>query len=269
MRVDGVRVFALFLPLIAAACGGTDDEGSGGAASSTTSDASVTSSDASTSTVATTAATTSTGSGQCGDDVAAPDEILPDTKDPEAGDFTLDEALVELPEGPGPLRAIIDTEMGEITCELYDSEAPTAVANFVGLARGRRPWKDPVTKEWVKRKFYDGLTFHRIIDDFMSQGGDPLGTGFGGPGYKFDDEVVGLSHVPGVLSYANSGPNTNGSQFFITETAQTHLDADFTIMGLCGPLDVIAALCAVPTDAKDKPIDPVHTLSVKITRCAP
>jgi peptidyl-prolyl cis-trans isomerase A (cyclophilin A) len=208
------------------------------------------------------------GAGAC-DDVAAPDEELADATDPEAGDFTLDEALVELPAGPGPLRAIVQTEHGTIECELFPDEAPVGVANFVGLARGRRAWKDPATKKWVRRRFYDGLTFHRIIDDFVVQGGDPLGTGFGGPGYQFADEISDLQHIAGTLAYANSGANTNGSQFYIAETPQPALDGGYTVFGLCQPLEVIEALAAVATGAGDKPIEPVHTQTVRITRCAP
>lgn len=212
------------------------------------------------------------GGATCGPDVQAPEEELPGNTDPEMGDFTLDEALAELPEGPGPLRAIIDTDMGVITCTLIADMSPTAVANFAGLARGRRPWKDPLTGKWVKRRFYDGLTFHRVIAGFMAQGGDPKGNGTGGPGYKFDDEISGLSHVPGTLSYANSGADTNGSQFFITETKQKQLDAGFTIIGHdCAPLDVVVALTHVETSGppNDKPLTPLHMKSIEITRCAP
>lgn len=209
------------------------------------------------------------GSGPCGDDVQAPEEILPGSTDPEAGDFTLDEALAELPQGPGPLRAIIETDLGTITCELFPNDAPIGVANFVGLARGRRAWRDPALMKWVKRRFYDGLLFHRVIDNFVIQGGDPLGTGFGGPGYKFSNEIAGLTHVAGTLAYANAGPGTNGSQFYITETDQPNLDGDYTIFGACEPLDVISTLAAVPVDPDKKPLTDLHMISIAITRCAP
>ncbi len=209
------------------------------------------------------------GAAACGDDVKAPDEVLPDATDPEAGDFTLDEALAELPPGPGPLRAIIETDLGTVTCELFPEEAPIGVANFVGLARGRRAWRDPAAEKWVKRRFYDGLLFHRVIDNFVIQGGDPLGTGFGGPGYKFINEETGLTHVPGTLAYANSGPDTNGSQFYITEEAEPGLDGGYTIFGVCAPLDVIATLTAVPVDANNKPLNDLHVVKITITRCAP
>jgi peptidyl-prolyl cis-trans isomerase A (cyclophilin A) len=218
------------------------------------------------------ATTSSTGTGMtvCGPDVdAPPNPDLGVASDPEAGKFTMDEALVELPMGPGPLRAIIETDLGTITCVLHDVEAPIGVANFVGLARGRRAFRDPVTKKWALRRFYDGLTFHRVIPGFMAQGGDPLGTGTGGPGYKFVNEIAGLHHDPGTLAYANAGPDTNGSQFYITETEQSQLDAGYTNFGACTPLDVVPKLTAVPTDANDKPLTPLHLKTVKITRCAP
>jgi peptidyl-prolyl cis-trans isomerase A (cyclophilin A) len=198
-----------------------------------------------------------------------PDATLPNTSDPEGGDFTLDEALVDLPDGPGPLRAVIETEKGTMTCELFPDDAPYGVANFVGLARGRRPWKDPATNKWVTRRFYDGLTFHRVIDDFVAQGGDPLGTGYGGPGYKFADEITDLHHEPGTLAYANAGPDTNGSQFYIAEVSLPSLDGGYTIFGHCDPLEVIQAITSTPTNASDKPIEPIHTITVRITRCAP
>lgn len=211
-----------------------------------------------------------TGGAACGEDVAPPNEVLPDATDPEAGDFTLDEALVDLPAGPGPLRAILDTDLGVLTCTFHENEAPIGVANFVGLARGRRAWKDPVAKKWVRRPFYDGLIFHRVIAGFVAQGGDPLGTGFGGPGYKFANEIAGLTHQAGTLAYANAGPNTNGSQFYICETPQPQLDSDYTIFGECEPVDVVVAMTHVETNpANDKPVTPIHINTVKITRCAP
>jgi peptidyl-prolyl cis-trans isomerase A (cyclophilin A) len=183
--------------------------------------------------------------------------------------FTLEEALAELPEGPGPLRAVIETEKGTLTCALHPDKAPIGVANFVGLARGRREWKDPRKDEWVKTRFYDGLLFHRVIDDFMAQGGDPLGTGYGGPGYEFANEDSDLRHEPGTLAYANAGRDTNGSQFYITETAQPMLDGDYTIFGSCAPLDVIQAITSTPTGSQDRPLEDLHMLRVEITRTAP
>jgi peptidyl-prolyl cis-trans isomerase A (cyclophilin A) len=203
---------------------------------------------------------------ECGPDTSAPNETLGST-DPTEGSFTLAEALAGLPEGDGELRAIFTTPYGEITCVLHPESAPNGVANFVGLARGTRPWLDPALNEWVLRRFYDGLTFHRIIDDFMAQGGDPLGTGMGGPGYKFADEISALSHAPGTLAYANSGPNTNGSQFYITEIATSWLDGGYTIFGSCSPMETIEELAATPTGAGDKPMEDVTMSTVEITRC--
>jgi peptidyl-prolyl cis-trans isomerase A (cyclophilin A) len=197
------------------------------------------------------------------------DEDSGQSPDPEGGDFTLEEALAELPEGPGPLRAEIATEEGTVTCALYPDKAPVGVANFVGLARGRRPFLDARTGEWVSRRFYDGLTFHRIIDDFMAQGGDPLGTGVGGPGYRFANEDSDLRHEPGTLAYANAGRDTNGSQFYITETAQPSLDGGYTIFGRCEPMEVIQAITGAPTDSGDRPLQAIHMQKVDISRSAP
>lgn len=189
--------------------------------------------------------------------------------DPEAGAFTLDEALSGLAEGPGPLRAIIDTDLGAVTCSLYPDKAPNGVANFAGLARGQRPAKDASSGAWVKRPFYDGLLFHRVIPEFMAQGGDPIGVGTGGPGYKLNDEISDLVHEPGSLAYANSGPNTNGSQFYIAERSQPGLDGGYTIFGLCAPVSVVTALTHVPRDASDRPSTDLHIKTVTITRSAP
>jgi peptidyl-prolyl cis-trans isomerase A (cyclophilin A) len=208
------------------------------------------------------------GGGGTACDVTPPNETLPDATDPDKG-FTLAQALAELPDGPGPLRAILDTDLGTITCTMHDDKAPNAVANFIGLARGRRAWKDPVAKKWVRRPFYDGLIFHRVIPSFVAQGGDPLGTGYGGPGYSFNDELVGLTHAAGTLAYANAGPNTNGSQFYICETPQPQLDSAYTIFGECSPVDTVNQITHVPVDKNDKPVTPVHIKSVKVSRCAP
>ncbi len=200
--------------------------------------------------------------------------MLPDTTDPEHDMFTMDQALAGLPDGPGPLRAIIDTDEGTLTCELFPDKAPIGVANFVGLARGVRPWLDPTTMKWVKRRFYDGLLFHRVIPEFVAQGGDPLGTGVGGPGYAFGNEISDLTHVAGSLAYANTGePDTNGSQYFVCETPQPMLDGGYTIFGLCKPVSVISKLTHVPTDGdppmgNDRPLTPLHMKTVTITRCA-
>jgi peptidyl-prolyl cis-trans isomerase A (cyclophilin A) len=204
----------------------------------------------------------------CGPDPLVPPETLTDTTDPEHGVFTLEQALDGLPEGSGPLRAFIDTDAGMLTCILRPDKADAGVTNFVGLARGKRPFKDPKLGAWVKRRFYDGLLFHRVIPDFVAQGGDPLGTGYGGPGYSWPIEISDLTFDAGTLAFANTGaPNSNGSQFFITETDQPSLEGKYTIIGSCEPLAVVTGLTHVPTDANDKPIDPLPMLSVVITRC--
>jgi peptidyl-prolyl cis-trans isomerase A (cyclophilin A) len=205
----------------------------------------------------------------CDPDTSDPDETLSMSPgDPAAGAFTLEEALEGLPAGDGPLRAVITTDVGDITCT-FDERPTNAVANFIGLARGLRPWVDTVASAWVKRRYYDGLIYHRIIDDFMAQGGDPLGTGLGGPGYQINDEIFAdLLFTPGTLSYANSGPNTNGSQYFITEVATDWLDGDFTLLGQCEPMAVIEMLTAVETDAADVPLTETRMQRVEITRCS-
>ena len=195
------------------------------------------------------------------------DVVLEATEDPTAGSFTLEEALEELPAGDGGLRAVIRTSMGSIVCSLEDTAVPHAVANFVGLARGTRPWFSIADDAWVQRPFYDGLIFHRIIDDFMIQGGDPTGTGYGGPGYEFNDEYANLQHQAGTLAYANAGANTNGSQFYITEVTTAFLDGSYTIFGLCEPLSLIADIAAVETDSSDRPLEDVVIQGIDINRC--
>ena len=131
------------------------------------------------------------------------------------------------------IHATFQTSLGEIVVKLLPEKAPKTVANFVGLAEGTREWKDPRSGQSVKRPLYDGTVFHRVIPDFMIQGGDPLGTGTGGPGYRFEDELGPDNRFdrPGLLAMANSGPNTNGSQFFITEVPTPHLNRGHTIFG--------------------------------------
>jgi peptidyl-prolyl cis-trans isomerase A (cyclophilin A) len=138
-----------------------------------------------------------------------------------------------IPEGKGDLYAVFKTSRGVITVKLFEKDAPKTVENFVGLATGKKEWIDPRTGQKSKAPLYDGTSFHRVIPDFMVQGGDPLGTGTGGPGYKFEDEFQSgrKFEKPGLLAMANAGPNTNGSQFFITEVATPHLNGRHTIFG--------------------------------------
>ena len=201
------------------------------------------------------------------EDAFSIDVILEDTEDPMGGLFTLEQALEGVPQGTGTLKAVITTSMGEIVCTLEEDAVPTAVANFVGLARGTRPWFSIADDAWVQRPFYTGLIFHRIIDDFMIQGGDPTGTGYGGPGYEFEDEFSGLPHLEGTLAYANAGSDTNGSQFYITEVATDFLDGGYTVFGYCQPLTLISEIAMVETDSSDRPLEDVLIQSVDINRC--
>lgn len=168
----------------------------------------------------------------------------------------------------GKLGASLETSLGTFTCELYPEKSPKTVLNFVELAEGSREWTDPVTGQKVRRPLYDGTIFHRVIPGFMIQGGDPLGNGRGGPGYKFEDETsngLGFDR-PGLLAMANSGPNTNGSQFFITEGTPTHLDGKHTIFGACEPLDLVQRITNVPRNRSDRPEADVVLRKVRITR---
>jgi peptidyl-prolyl cis-trans isomerase A (cyclophilin A) len=171
------------------------------------------------------------------------------------------------PTGP---TVVFDTSMGRITCKFFEKEAPLTVANFIGLAQGTKQWTDPVTHKRMKKPFYDGTTFHRVIPQFMIQGGDPTGTGTGDPGYMFADEFdPNLNFdVPGRLAMANSGPGTNGSQFFITEVATMHLNQKHTIFGQCDDagVSVVSAITRVQRDADDKPLTPVTLDKVTIVQ---
>jgi peptidyl-prolyl cis-trans isomerase A (cyclophilin A) len=172
------------------------------------------------------------------------------------------------PTGP---TAVLDTSMGRITCRFFDKQAPITVANFIGLAEGTKPWTDPVSKQKMTGKpFYNGTTFHRVIPEFMIQGGDPTATGTGDPGYMFEDELdPNLNFdVPGRMAMANSGPRTNGSQFFITEVPTTHLNQKHTIFGQCdqASMSVVSAIARVQRDADDKPLQPVTLIKVTIVQ---
>lgn len=165
------------------------------------------------------------------------------------------------------LYAVFDTTMGEITCRLFPEQAPKTVENFVGLANGTKEFTDPKTRQPKKGHFYDGLGFHRVIPKFMIQGGCPLGTGTGGPGYKFADEFTKDLKFdrPGKLAMANSGPGTNGSQFFITLAPTDWLNQKHTIFGeVVKGQDVVEKIAATPRDRQDKPQTPVVMLAVKI-----
>ena len=192
--------------------------------------------------------------------------VAPTGGDPLQGKFTMADATKGL-KPKGKLWAEIVTDKGKLGCELFDDKAPVAVANFVGLARGLRPFKDPKTAEWVKRPAYDGTGFHRIIKGFMIQGGDPAGTGAGEPGYVFADEVwTGATHDRrGLICMANKGPNTNGMQFFILDGEAKHLDRSFTIFGSCSPDAVLEKLANSEVQG-DRAINPPKITKVTILR---
>jgi peptidyl-prolyl cis-trans isomerase A (cyclophilin A) len=188
-------------------------------------------------------------------------------------------ATPNLPDGPQPTQAaltqpngpmvVMDTSMGRITCQFFQKQAPVAVANFIGLANGTKDWTDPATKKKMHgKRYFDNTTFHRVIPEFMIQGGDPTGTGMGDPGYSFNDEFdPNLNFdVPGRMAMANSGPNTNGSQFFITEQAYPSLNQHYTIFGQCDDpsVNVVKTIARVPTDGNDKPVQPVYLKKVTI-----
>jgi peptidyl-prolyl cis-trans isomerase A (cyclophilin A) len=167
--------------------------------------------------------------------------------------------------------AQFETTQGNFTVRLFDKEAPTTVANFVGLAEGTKEWTDPASGQKKTEPYYDGVIFHRVINGFMIQGGDRLGQGTGGPGYKFNDEFhPALRHgKAGILSMANSGPNTNGSQFFITLGPTPHLDNRHSVFGeVVEGLDVVQKIGGVATGRQDRPATPVVMNKVTIQRVA-
>jgi peptidyl-prolyl cis-trans isomerase A (cyclophilin A) len=167
------------------------------------------------------------------------------------------------------LYARFVTSEGPFTIRLFDREAPKTVENFVGLAEGTKEWTDPRTNKKVTQPYYDGIIFHRIIDGFMIQGGDPLGQGIGGPGYKFADEFhPSLRHnKAGILSMANSGPNTNGGQFFITLGPTPHLDNRHSVFGeVVEGMDIVRKIGSVKTGRNDRPVNEVVIETVTIER---
>jgi peptidyl-prolyl cis-trans isomerase A (cyclophilin A) len=167
------------------------------------------------------------------------------------------------------LTATLLTNQGTVVVRLYPDHAPKTVKNFVDLAEGGREWSDPRTRKTAAAKLYDGTIFHRVIPDFMIQGGDPLGTGTGGPGYKFGDEIHPdlVFDRPYLLAMANAGPGTNGSQFFITTTPTPWLTGKHTIFGeVISGKDVVDTISKVRTGRNDRPVDDVVLESVVITR---
>ena|SRR6056297_3316041 len=186
----------------------------------------------------------------------------------DSPDSTTSSDSADTPQMEGTQTATLQTSMGAITVDLYGDRAPRTVDNFVGLATGSKEWTDPETGEIVDGdSLYDDVLFHRVIDGFMIQTGDPTGTGRGGPGYQFDDEFHDeLTHdSAGILSMANSGPDTNGSQFFITLEATRHLDGRHSVFGhVTDGMATVSEIGSVETDSRDRPVDDVVLESVDI-----
>lgn len=192
--------------------------------------------------------------------------------DPEASEFTLEEALAGLGGTGDQLWAQFKTPRGVIECQLFADKTPATVANFIGLARGLRPFYDKASDSWVKRPYFNNTGFHRVIPGFMIQGGDPTGTGTGNPGYVIEDEIrPDLIHdAPGVLSMANKGPNTGSAQFFITLNPTPHLDGLHTVFGQCSDEGTRLAddIALVPRGEGDKPREPEVLETISIVRRA-
>jgi peptidyl-prolyl cis-trans isomerase A (cyclophilin A) len=197
----------------------------------------------------------------------APRGAVPPAKPAETGPAAQAPASSAGSFGPGTY-AHFTTSKGNFVVRLFDMDAPKTVANFVGLATGKKAWKDPKTGTLVHRPFYDGLLFHRVIPNFMIQGGDPTGTGSGGPGYEFPDEISSKyrHNKAGIMSMANKGPNTNSSQFFITVAPYPSLDGHYSIFGeVVDGLDNVIAISQVPRSPGDnRPIVPVVIKTVRV-----
>ncbi len=195
---------------------------------------------------------------------------LPDVRAPE--EYDLKEYTKDLPGQGDKLLATIETSLGTLHCQLFPDRAPATVANFIGLATGKKPWTDPKTGNTQKGvPFYDGLTFHRVIPNFMIQGGDPTATGTSGPGYQFNDELSpDLDMGPGTLAMANAGvrngEGTNGSQFFIMSNAsRPDLAKKHSIFGHCNEVEVVERITQTPRGPNDKPETPV-TMKITIAK---
>ncbi len=193
--------------------------------------------------------------------------VAPASDDPLKGVFSLADATKDIT-GKGTLVATIETDAGSLQCELFEDKAPITVANFVGLATGRRPFKNP-DKKWVKKPAYEGTIFHRIIKGFMIQGGDSAGTGAGEPGYVIPDEIwEDANHDrAGLLCMANRGKDTNGGQFFITDAAAHHLDRGYTIFGECAPVDTVHKIASLEVKG-ERPANPPKIKKITFKRGA-
>lgn len=175
----------------------------------------------------------------------------------------------ELVTGQGQLNATVHTNLGSFTIRLYEDVAPNTVANFVGLSTGQLPWTDPTTGQPGEGPLYKDVIFHRIVPDFVIQGGDPTGSGSGGPGYRFGNECdPDVRHTKaGLLSMANAGPDTNGCQFFVTLRATPHLDGKHTVFGeVVDGMDVVETIGGADTDPRQRPLSPITIKSIAVAR---
>ncbi len=199
-------------------------------------------------------------------DKTAPPSNADQVRPPVAADLA--DYTKDIPGNGSKLFTAIETSLGTFHCELFPDRTPMTVANFVGLATGKKAWTDPQTGQPQRGKpFFDGLTFHRVIPGFMVQGGDPMGQGVGGPGYQFEDEFKPDDDMKeGTLAMANAGPGTNGSQFFITENAPKHLNGHHTIFGQCKEVDLVKKITGVDRDPGDKPLTPVKIVTVTFSK---
>jgi peptidyl-prolyl cis-trans isomerase A (cyclophilin A) len=179
-------------------------------------------------------------------------------------------SLLLAADAAGNPKAVIETTLGNFNCVLFKDKAPVTVENFIGLAEGTKDWTNPISHaKKHNTPLYDGTIFHRVIPNFMIQGGDPAGNGTGDPGYKFKDEFDSSLKFDkgGRLAMANSGPNTNGSQFFITEVPTPHLNGRHTIFGQCEPVSLVTKITKVARDpSNDKPFQPVRITHIKIVQ---
>lgn len=191
--------------------------------------------------------------------------LEPTSPDPEGGEFTLEQAVADMPVD-GQLVAELNTDLGSIFCDLFAEKAPAHVANFIGLARGIRPWWDPAAGDWVERNYYRRTTFHRVIPEYLIQAGDHVGDGSGGTGYQLEPEHHdSLSHDSiGVLSMADD----NAGQFFLTDGRRPELDGDYTVFGKCRPEEVVSRIARVPQSGgpDHSPLTPVQINRVLIRR---
>ena len=198
---------------------------------------------------------------------ATPEPAKEAAKEPTKAEAKKSAKKEKTPAKGKKMFATFETSMGKFKVELFADKAPKTVENFVGLAKGTKEWTDPNSGKKEKKPLYNGTVFHRVIPGFMIQGGDPLGTGTGGPGYKFADEFDPSLHhsKPGILSMANAGPGTNGSQFFVTVAPTPHLDGHHSIFGeVVDGMDVVNKIATTKTGGQDRPVEAVVIKSIKI-----